>query len=435
MGSGYLYPATRPVGTRKARVSAPVDRITAHAVLAATMMFLLTGRLHDAVANGVFPVGKVFIGCGAVLLLVGGGAQQLAKAWKTVPMRALVGLTAAVAASVPFSYLRGLSLEAVITWATITLPIIIIIATSVRTVGDVERLLRALVLVVVCSGALILAGRGVVLQTIDGPRFSLAGSYDPNDLAGVISACTAACLWAIRDRSRTWRCIGLVGLCLAPFIIAKTGSRGGFLSLGALLLGGTLFVRPLIPRWLRLALIPAVLVAISYAPGELTSRMSTMGNITSDYNFTDPNGRIQVWSRGLGYIAARPITGVGARAFLIADGRYAVEHGFHAGFKWTAAHNIFIECAAELGLPGLVALLFALLSIVRTWRRLRKAPTRNPEDLRIQRAVEAIALVTLTFLSGAMFVSALWNPFLQMLIALSIGAHVILDAKMPKLSS
>lgn len=393
------------------------------------MVLVLTTRLHDALADGKIPAGKVFIGMGTLVLLLGGGLPRLVKAWQTVPMRAFVGLTVAVIVSVPFAYLRSLSLETAVTWMTTAVPITVIIATSVQTVDDLERLLRALVLAVICAGIIMLAGLGVVVQTSEGNRLSLAGAYDPNDLACVISGCTAACLWALRDRSRVWRVLGLVGLALAPVVIAKTGSRGGLIAIALLVSGGALFVPSLMPRWSRLALIPAALIGLSFAPDVLTSRLSTLSSVEEDYNFTDRSGRIQIWARGLGYIAARPITGVGAKAFRIAEGRYAVDHGYYAGFKWMAPHNLLIECAAELGVPGLIALLVALLSIVRTWRRVRKNPALGDEEIRWRRAVEAIALVTLTFLAGAMFVGALWNPLLQMLVAMSVGAHMLLNSR------
>lgn len=413
-----------PVGRVPRSIRAP-QSLSFHAALAATMMLVLTGRLHDALAYGVFPVGKIFILSGVLVLLLGGGVHRVGGLWQTIPMRAFAALSAAIFASVPFSFLRSLSFEALISWYTIAVPIVLIVATSIRSVSDLERLLRALVLVVVCSGGLVLAGQGVVVETVDGPRMTLAGSYDPNDFANVVAGCSAACLWALRDRSRVWRLLGVAGLVLAPMLIAKTASRGGFLAFTLLLAGAAVFLPRAVPRWLRIALIPAALVGLSFAPSELTTRLSTLNNVTSDYNFTDPGGRIQVWKRGLGYIASRPITGVGAKAFIIADGNYAVEHGFYAGFKWTAAHNILIECAAELGLPGLVALLFAMLSIVRLWSTLRKIRVGDDEVRRLERAVEAIALITLTFLASAMFVSALWNPLVQMLIALSIGAHMV----------
>jgi O-antigen ligase len=398
-------------------------------MLAATMMLVLTGRLHDALAYGVVPVGKLFVFSGIVALLIGGGAQRIAQLWQTVPMRAFVALSLTIAASVPFSYLRSLSLEATISWFTTSVPIVLIIATSIRSVSDLERLLRALVLVVVCSGVLVLAGKGVMLETIDGARLTLAGSYDPNDFANVIGGCSAACLWALRDRSRLWRLLGISGLVLAPMLIAKTASRGGFLAFALLLVGSALFLPRTVPRWLRLTLIPIGLFGLSFAPTELSTRLATLNSVTSDYNFTDPSGRIQIWKRGAGYIVSRPITGVGAKAFMVADGRYAVENGFYAGFKWAAAHNIVIECAAELGLPGLAALLMSLLPIVLMWRKLRVVVVEDDELRRLQRVVETIAVITLTFLTSAMFVSALWNPFVQMLIALSVGAHVVIRSQ------
>ena len=155
--------------------------------------------------------------------------------------------------------------------------------------------------------------------------------------------------------------------------------------------------------------------------------MSTLTDVGTDYNLTESDGRIAVWTRGLGYIARSPLVGVGAGAYPIADGRWAVQHGFLKAFKWSAAHNLFIETAAELGLPGFVALLCSLFPIVFTWRRLSALPSRSDEDERLRRAVETIALTTLTYLLATMFVNALFGPMLLTLISLNIAAHVLVN--------
>lgn len=427
-------PARKHATKRAARgASGPRDSgsLTLHSAVAAAIVLILTGRLHDALANGVVPAAKILLGVGALAVLFGRGIAGIRQAWRTLPMRSFAVLTIAVFVSLPFSYLRSLSLQAFITWVTVAVPIVLVVSSSVHSAKDLERLLRALLLVVVCSGLLVVLGRGVVLQTIDGPRFTLAGSYDPNDFASVVATCTAACVWALRDRSRIWRMLGLAGFALSVLVLAKTASRGGFVSLSVMLVVGALFIRGLLPKWLALSLIPAAIIGLTFAPDELTSRLSTLTNVTEDYNFTDPGGRVQVWKRGLGYVLARPVTGVGARAFPIAEGRWAVQHGYLSGFKWTAAHNIIVECAAELGLIGVTALLTCLLSSVFLFVQINNMPQDSDERIRIRRAVGAVALTTITFLIGAMFVSAFWNPLVEMIIALNIAAHALVARRQP----
>jgi O-antigen ligase len=396
------------------------------AYLGALMVMILSGRLHDAVVYGSLPVAKVFLIVGAVLFATSGGSAILAAGLRTLPARSFVLLTLMILASVPFSVLRGRSLGAAITWITASVPIAIIVHTSIRSVTDLERTLRSLVWMVIISGLMILAGRGVVMDTPEGPRISLVESYDPNDFAVVIAASSAACLWLLREKVVLWRLVGLIGLVLGGLLVVKTGSRGGALAFGGLLMGTVLFLPKSLSKTTRVSILVALVMGIVLSPSNFVERLSSLKDVGNDYNVTAASGRIEVWKRGIGYVASSPLVGVGVGAFPIADGRWAVEHGYKAGFKWSAAHSLAIETAAELGIPGFIFTMCCLLPIVFTWRKLVSENDGSEQQLRLRRAIEAIALITLTFLVGTLFVNGLFSPLLLVLTALSASAHLLL---------
>lgn len=390
------------------------------------MVMVLTGRLHDALLYGKLPVAKIFLAVGALFFFVSGGMTALKAALRTLPARGFVALTAAVFASVPFSLLKSHSADVAIAWLTANVPIAIIVATSIRSVADLERVLRALILMVLASAAIVLAGLGTVMYGPDGPRVSIAGSYDPNDFAAVIAASSALCLWAIRGKSTLWKVLGALGLLACGVIVVKTGSRGGGLTLGLLLVGSALFIPGYMSRTARLGLIAALMIGAAFLPSSFAARMATLTEVGDDYNFTSRSGRIEVWKRGVTFIARSPIVGVGAGAYPIADGRWAEEHGETAGFKWSAAHNLLLETAAETGIPGFLALLCCLLPAIVTWRRIRRMSPTSDAELRLQRATEALALLTLTYFVATSFVNGLYNPMVTVITALSIAVHVLL---------
>jgi O-antigen ligase len=67
-----------------------------------------------------------------------------------------------------------------------------------------------------------------------------------------------------------------------------------------------------------------------------------------------------------GIVAERPLTGVGAGAFLPAWGRYAP---LEAGGRRYVAHNVPLEIMGELGIPALVLFSgFVLTLLLRLWR-------------------------------------------------------------------
>jgi len=410
------------------RVAAAAAPWTLPSLVTVGIVFAIVGRLHDALAEGAFPAGKLLLGLGVLALVTSPTLTVVRRAIGTTQGKALLLFTAAMFLSLPFSLLRSGSLELTIAFVTRTLPFIAIMLVSVRSVGDVERILRTMIVMQICVGLLIAGGFGVVLYGADGPRTTLAGSYDPNDLALLMAVEGAACLWALRDRKVLWKLAGFVGLALGMYVIVRTYSRGGTVSFGLMIALAFFLSRRMLPKWLRFALVPAVLVALSMAPSQYLDRLSTLGQVENDYNLTDPSGRTQVWKRGFGYFLSRPITGVGVGQFPVAEGRYGEAISQTAGWKWSAAHNMYVEAAAEMGIPGLLSVLGMLIPSILLWLRVRTRPPRSESELAYQRVVEAIGLGVVTFMTGTMFLSAALSPMIMLLVALGMATHMLPEA-------
>ncbi len=396
--------------------------------MAAILTCLLVGRLHDAVANGLIPVGKIFIPLGFLFLLSEGRLGSLKRVFASPPGLGFIALTAALFISVPFSLLKSGSLAIATEWMMQGLPMLIIVVASVATVRDVERLMRMFILVAICSGLLVVGGKAIVFDGPDGPRTTLAGSYDPNDFALVMCVCAAFCLWAIRDRFRLWRWLGAVGFVLAAYCIVRTYSRGGAVAFAALVIMTLVVARRSIPTWVRLAMVPAVVVGLAFAPSNYLDRLKTLTTLNKDYNVTSNTGRKQIWLRGVGYFAQRPLTGIGVGQFGKAEGQWGVDNGI-TNLKWSAAHNMWIEVAAEMGVVGIVGLCAMIFSGVRLWWRVRKRTPATEDEHRFQRSVEAMAIATSAFIVGTLFVSATFNPLTLFLTAISMALYALPQAR------
>jgi len=410
------------VGRRR---SAPTPN--AAGVIAAGLIIVVLGRLHDAAPGmeGTIPAAKILLGLGALVLLTEPTIKVLQRALGTIPGKGLLLFIVAIFWSVPFSYVKSSSLLMGIDYVTRSVPIVLILLVSVRSLLDFERLMRSMAILVVLIGLIIAAGFGVVYNGKDGARTTLPGAYDPNDLALVVAWGCAFCLWALRDRSRIWRGVGGMGFLLGLYVIGRTYSRGGAIALAVLVVMSLFLARRTLPSWLRIGIVPTLLVALLLAPANYTQRLNTLTTINKDYNTFDVFGRQAIWTRGLGYFVSRPLNGVGAGQFGLAEGRWGAERGIEAGFKWSAAHNMYVESAAELGLPGLIGLLCMLLPNVGLWRSVRKRRPESEEEHRYQRAVEAVALATITFMTGAMFLSATYGPMVLFLTAFGLALHIV----------
>lgn len=382
---------------------------------------VLVGRLHDAITrgSGSLPAGKVVVALTYAALLLGPTAALFRQLYSTTAGKSFLLFTASLFLSVPFSLHRSASLDLSIDFLLGSFPVALVIVLAIRSLDDLERLFKAFIVMVISMGVWIALGFGTVFDGADGPRTTLSGMYDPNDLALVVSCCTAFSIWALRDPALKWRLLGAVGIGLGAYMVARTYSRGGSLALGILLVMAVVVARKTLPTWLRLTLIPAAVIGLMLAPAKYRERLSTLGAVSQDYNTSARDGRMEIWKRGVGYYAGRPITGVGVGQFSFAEGKYIMAQGTYKAWKWSAPHNMYVEAAAELGTLGLLGLLGSLIPTALWARRAAKNTKEFTE--RERRAAMALFLAIITYMSGAVFLSATLSPMTSVLAALGIG--------------
>ena len=326
-------------------------------------------------------------------------------------------------ASVPWSVYPGLSFRFIFNDHIKTLLMMLLIAASIRRVTDVQRLANVLVV-----GASLYSF--VVLTSVkvgESGRLGELWYYDANDLGMLLAATLPLMIYAVRPGvSLTRRLLGLVGICLAMLTIVKTGSRGGFLALlacGAYLLFGF----QAIPKRVRVASVALVAVLfVALANDHYWDMMGTLLHPTQDYNWTGKNevGRMEIWKRGIGYMLGRPLVGVGANAFPVAEGTISPLAGRQAigiGLKWSAAHNSFVQIGAEIGVGGLLVFLAMLYRAGRTLWRIGQLG-RGSRGARPEPALAQVLTATLIgYCVGGFFLSQAYSPFLYAVLGIVVG--------------
>ena len=195
---------------------------------------------------------------------------------------------------------------------------LILVAASVRTVRDVEwfalvNLYGALVYTTVVS---------LFFRVGDDGRLGGLIFYDANDFA-LVMVCTIpfAIYFLGKGHKRSRRIAALVTLAMILTAMVKSGSRGGFIGLIAVMLYVLLRYRA-IPSRVRLAVtIAGVALFLGFASDKYWTLMGSILHPQSDYNYNDNVGRVEVWKRGLGYMIHNPVVGVGVGAYPMAEGR------------------------------------------------------------------------------------------------------------------
>jgi O-antigen ligase len=335
----------------------------------------------------------------------------------------VVAIMALAVASVPTSLYKGLSFGFIKDDLGKNFLLMIILAASIRTLEDVRRYVAFIVI----GGAIYAQFVHLNLEVGPSGRLGNLAYYDANDL-GMLLVCTLPLAVFFALRARTVLARAAAALCIALFIlvIIKTGSRGAFLGLVGV--GGYLLIAfRSVPVKVRLAAVGACVAVLLVAGNETYwSMMRTLLNPTEDYNWSGnaEEGRMEVWKRGIGYMLSRPVTGVGVRAFPVAEGTIsplAERQEYGMGLKWSAAHNSFVEIGAELGIGGLIALVLLLLHAYRAARGVDPAPGRGTTQSDEVVLGHALAGTIIGYVISGFFLSQAYAAYMFVIYGVIVG--------------
>jgi O-antigen ligase len=285
-----------------------------------------------------------------------------------------------------------------------------------------------------CILSLVLSVGADALFVLAGPAPLKAGrpyigvGLDPNESAAlfVFTLPFAVALGTGREKRR-WFGFAIAMLLVAGVVV--TGSRGGVV--GLLIVGMTLVLRAAPrrrPAYLAAIAIGASVFVLTADETQLT-RFGTILTPRSDYNLTDREGRIQVWTRGIGYMITHPVLGTGLDSFETAEGVLGgkVNEGF--GIRYTAAHNAFVQIGAELGVFALAAFLVAFWSAGSGCRRINRRAIQDhaahPQlaDREAKLAASAYSALLGLAVTG-IFLSIAYHPVTLFALAVCVGVRI-----------
>ncbi|MGH2869902.1 MAG: O-antigen ligase family protein [Solirubrobacteraceae bacterium] len=251
-----------------------------------------------------------------------------------------------------------------------------------------------------------------------GGRLS-GGLGDPNELAAVLVAALmlSVPLIAASERGSGRRFWALTGSVVAFVGILYTDSRGGLIALGAVLLAA-LFVGG---RWrFRAALLLVVGAASVGLYFSVIAPLAARQHLSS----SNSTGRTDLWRVGLRMFKANPVTGVGSGNFPTAAIHYVQQAGPLTRADLIVAvphvtHNMYLDVADELGVPGMLALLAiaggSMAAALRAAKRYERAG-----DVQFELMSRALVLAILGMLVADVFLSGQYSKQLWLLLALPL---------------
>ncbi len=222
------------------------------------------------------------------------------------------------------------------------------------------------------------------------------GGFNPNEVALALALLLPfplllgllppVALRAVAAGSR-WRLIlrrpvlfAVVGLGLA--LIVLTQSRATLVALALVLGGGALARSPRVRAHGRLlaGLAGAALVAAALLVWLTPALYTRLTNLSGAG--WGSGGRLLIWARALPMIADFPLTGIGLNTFPVIQPLLYPAFALRGG-SWVHAHNLYLQTALDLGLPGLLA----LLALVATALRGLRAAVRTARPAPLVRAL------------------------------------------------
>jgi O-antigen ligase len=159
--------------------------------------------------------------------------------------------------------------------------------------------------------------------------------------------------------------------------------------------------------------------------------MSTILDPSDDYNITGEEGRKAIALRGLSYMSAYPLFGVGMSNFGRAEafiGR-ADDQRAGIGVRWLAPHNTYVQVGAEMGFFALMTWLTLLgagtVGLVRLRNRLPRHWIRGtPRQQFLYTGTVFLPASFVAFAASSMFLSFAYLTPMYLLVGLMAALHV-----------
>jgi hypothetical protein len=241
---------------------------------------------------------------------------------------------------------------------------------------------------------------------------------NPNDLAlmiNIIIPLTIALLLSSVRPAIRMTLFGMLGLEALTVIL--TFSRGGFLTLGGILLVYMWKLRRRAERvWIYGVLVLALL-CLPLLPSTYFDRMSTIINTEAD-STGSAGERWTDMTLAARHVLSSPITGAGVGMNVLAMNEAR-------GGGWRPVHNVFLELIIDLGLPGVIGFIWLLVSCLKSTVEVQRRAAGVQEMKGLVHLAEGIQVSLLAFILAAMFHPVSYHPYFYYIAALALAAHTV----------
>jgi O-antigen ligase len=310
---------------------------------------------------------------------------------------------------IPFSFYPRLSFMIIFTQY---ISVILYFYLSFKIIDSIKKAYSILFLGCLGNGLYMLAS--VTMGSLIQGRLHFGDMFDPNDMGFFALSFLPLNLIFVSQDNPLWKrllCITFFGVNILSILL--TGSRGGVVSLGAIMLMLLFTKTQTINVSIKTLSIIICILFVSFTPINF-SRYKTLDSLQSDYNTWDETGRINIWKIGMKAMFANPLTGVGVGCFDEAVGRDRLRRGLQTA-RWQTAHNMVVQIGTETGIFGFCLFIMMSFNAFRAFGRTKK----GTYPLKLTKVGEMGRVGFLGLFISGMFLSQAYSFYWAFYIVLS----------------
>jgi len=296
----------------------------------------------------------------------------------------------------------------------------------VKLVTDVRRLTGVFLALLVVHLIVVGLSPDMLVDPSSRSHYLAAGSFlgDGNDFALSVNIAIPLCLFLLLETKRVlFRLAYLAVLLFLVMCVIATQSRGGTIALACVGLYYWLKSdKKVLTGLVALAVVALILIC---APPSYYERMNT---ITHNAEDGSAQGRIMAWRAAVRMAADHPLLGVGAAHFPV---KFGLEYLPKGEIGEMTAHSIYFLVLGELGFPGLGVLLFFFASnLIANKRVAARSSARDPVRRAMdKRLLNAMSAALIAYVSGGLFLSALYYPHMYVLAGLLTASRLLVTER------
>lgn len=321
--------------------------------------------------------------------------------------------------TVPFSIWPGGSVQFLVGMYLKSVALFLLLAHVVDTRARMVQVAWALTLMAVplaLSGIQNFLAGGATGERITGYEGGLTAN--PNDLAlmlNLLLPLAIAVFLGARKRATQLFVAGVIGLMVCGVVV--TFSRSGFLTLALVgVIYGWLMLRRR-QHGLVFAAAVVVLMSLPLVPASYVDRLATITSIEAD----ETGSSRERWTDSVAaveFIGAHPVAGGGL-------GQSALAMNQVRGDRWLRVHNVYLEAAVELGIPGLILVVLLIYRCAGAAREARAREAANLGDPRFHYVAEGVWVSLVAFAFAGLFYPAAYHFYFYLLAGLALAARSI----------